>query len=108
MKFVYISAPYNKNIMNVLMAVDVAEKIQTKIPDVAVFLPHLFHHWATYYPDHTEKFWLDLDLAWLTKCDAVYRVSGLSEGADIEVARAKKLGIPVFMSMDELMEWATK
>ena len=38
----------------------------------------------------------------LTKCDAVLRISGDSNGADQDVALAQKLGLKVYFSLDEI------
>jgi len=41
-------------------------------------------------------------MEWITVCDCVLRLEGESPGADAEVVLAKKKGIPVFYSIDEL------
>jgi hypothetical protein len=46
--------------------------------------------------------WLAYSLELVRRCDVVYRMEGESPGADKEVAFAKKLGIPVVYSIDEL------
>lgn len=38
----------------------------------------------------------------LTKCDAVLRIEGASKGADQDVEIAKKLGLKIFYSLDEV------
>ena len=38
----------------------------------------------------------------LTKCDAVLRIEGASKGADQDVAVAKKLGLTIYRSLDEI------
>jgi hypothetical protein len=38
----------------------------------------------------------------LERCDAVLRLPGASRGADMDVARARALGLPVYASVDEL------
>ena len=38
----------------------------------------------------------------LERCDAVLRLPGASRGADMDVARARALGLPVYGSVDEL------
>jgi len=38
----------------------------------------------------------------LARCDAVLRIEGASRGADLDVARARELGLPVYRSLDEL------
>jgi len=37
-------------------------------------------------------------------CDAVLRIGGASRGADLDVARARQLGVPIFTSVNELPE----
>jgi hypothetical protein len=38
----------------------------------------------------------------LKRCDAVLRLPGASRGADMDVARARALGLPVYHHIDEL------
>ena len=38
----------------------------------------------------------------LSRCDAVLRIPGASRGADMDVAHARELGLPVFTSVDEI------
>ena len=38
----------------------------------------------------------------LERCDAVLRLPGASRGADMDVARARALGLPVYANVDEL------
>jgi hypothetical protein len=38
----------------------------------------------------------------LDRCDAVLRIPGDSRGADMDVARARELGLPVYFEVDEL------
>jgi hypothetical protein len=38
----------------------------------------------------------------LSKCDAVFRIPGASTGADIEVAKAREMGLPVFTDLNEV------
>jgi hypothetical protein len=38
----------------------------------------------------------------LERCDALLRLPGASRGADLDVARARALGLPVLTSVDEL------
>jgi hypothetical protein len=46
--------------------------------------------------------WMAYDLDWVTRCDALVRLPGVSPGADREVAQAQKYGIPVFTPMQAL------
>lgn len=38
----------------------------------------------------------------LGRCDAVLRIAGQSAGADLDVARARELGLPVYTTVDEI------
>ncbi len=48
--------------------------------------------------------WLEVDLPWVAAADAVLRLPGESRGADQEVVLARELGIPVYLSVDELVK----
>lgn len=45
--------------------------------------------------------WLDVDLPWVGIADLVLRLPGESKGADMEVAHAIKMGVPVVYSVQE-------
>ncbi len=49
--------------------------------------------------------WLQIDLPWVAVSDCVLRLPGESVGADMEVAEADRLGIPVFHSIEEVVAW---
>jgi len=55
----------------------------------------------------THADWLKVDFEFIRRCDAVLRLPGESVGAEAEIAEAKRLGIPVFYSGEELIAWAT-
>lgn len=106
MKHVYLAGPYSHKLTNVTRAIEVAESMQRENKKLIVFVPHLYHYWSRLFPDHTEKHWLNTDISWLKKCDAVYRMAGKSEGAEIEVRMAIELRIPVFYDFDNLIKWS--
>jgi len=101
-KIVYIAGPYTKGdvAMNVREAIMYAKKLLENgfIP----FVPHLSHFWDMIFPkDHDE--WLEYDLQILSRCDIVLRIPGKSSGAKREIKEAKKLGIPVYDDLQELI-----
>jgi len=55
----------------------------------------------------TEKMIKDVSMGWLERCDAILVLSRYrkSEGTLAEIARAKELKIPVFYSMDDLLDY---
>jgi len=38
----------------------------------------------------------------LSRCDAVFRIPGASRGADLEVAKAKEMGLPVYTDIEDI------
>lgn len=100
---VYIAAPYTKGdaCLNVRAAIQAAEELieAGHVP----FVPHLTHLWHLIVP-HGYEFWLEYDLVWLEVCDAVLRLPGESAGADVEVHVARKYGMPVFFSTEEVCD----
>jgi hypothetical protein len=55
---------------------------------------------------HDFEFWMDKDMMWITKCDALLRTPGDSAGADREVLHAIRLGIPVYYSLEDIPDAA--
>jgi hypothetical protein len=52
--------------------------------------------------------WLASDLPWVECAEAILRLPGSSEGADLETDHAKAHGIPVFHSTFHLERWREK
>lgn len=38
----------------------------------------------------------------LSKCDAVFRIPGASNGADLECAKAKEMGLPIYTDLNDV------
>jgi hypothetical protein len=101
---VYIAGPmYTSGDMgeNIRAALKAATELRKN--GCLVFIPHLCFFWDFVMPQ-SRQFWIDYDLDWLSCCNAVLRLSGKSEGADLEVKRAKELGIPVYTSVKSLLK----
>ena len=98
---VYVAGPYTgaDPAVNVRAAILVGARLLDAghVP----FIPHLTHFWHLVSPRPYED-WMQLDMAWIEVCEAMFRIPGESAGADREVARAKELGIPVFHDLDGL------
>lgn len=105
MKKVYIAGPYTKGdvAMNVRAAIWAGDLLAGA--GYAPFIPHLTHFWHLVCP-RVWEFWLEQDLAWLEVCDCVLRLPGESAGADLEVKRAEELGIPVYLTPEQI--WANE
>lgn len=101
---IYVAGPYSAKDkhrveVNVANAVACAENISRM--GHTPFIPHLTHFWHKLF-DHDYEFWMQQDLQWLRLCDAVFRMPGVSNGADREVAVARTIGIPVFYHYNEI------
>ena len=103
---VYISGPItqgNRNI-NYFQAVEAERKLMLAgfaplNPMRSMTLPFAWQE------DMPHELWLQVDLPWVECADAVYRLPGVSKGADLECKHAEALGIPVFISAKSLEAW---
>jgi len=102
-KRIYIAGPYTKG--DVVVNVRAAILAGNKLAQVGYmpFIPHLNHFWHLLCPRFVE-FWYQYDLAWLELCDCLLRLPGESVGADLEVERAKELGILIYWSLETALE----
>lgn len=67
------------------------------------FCPHTHSaHNEVIAPDLPPEYWYELDLRFLTICDAILVLPGESRGVKREIAEAEAWGIPVFHSLEEL------
>ncbi len=99
---IYVAGPYTKGdvAVNVRNAIAMADELADD--GFAPYVPHFTHFWHMLHPRPYE-FWLDHDNQFLPLCDGVFRLDGLSNGADKEVELAVRLGIPVFHELDALL-----
>lgn len=102
---VYIAGPLTKGdqYVNARTAILAGDRVQAAGHDV--FIPHLSVAWQMISP-HDYEWWMRWCLAWLSQCQALIRIPGESSGGDREVAEARRLGIPVFESVDEFLHSA--
>jgi len=104
-KLVYISGPISvgSQFRNVQLAIDAANELL----DAGIYAhcPHLTCFMEMTRPrQHRE--WMRLDIeAILPRCNAVWRLPGISVGADEECREARRLGIPVFDQFSEVVRW---
>lgn len=116
---VYISSPYTNGdaAINVRCSMEVAALLRQS-KTVIPITPLLCHFEHLFFPQSYDN-WLDYDLALIRSCaDALLRVDAIyeplnyhqseSNGADLETDLASDLGLPVFFSVDECLDWATR
>jgi hypothetical protein len=103
MKYIYIAGPYSKGdpVINTGEAIK-AGNLLAGIGYIP-FIPHLTLFWHLIYPQEIE-FWYEYDMAWLKKCDGLLRLPGESQGADREVATARIFGMPIYYSIQEVID----
>lgn len=102
-RYVYVAGPFTSDPEgNVNLAIETGEHLSRL--GVYPFIPHLFYFWDKEYT-HAYEFWIDQSMAWMGRCDAVYRIRGQSRGADAEERIARELKMPVFYHLDDLSEY---
>jgi hypothetical protein len=101
MKKIFISSAYSigDQAENVKRQIDTANLLLDL--GFAPYTPLLCHFLHLHQPRDYDT-WLKLDIEYLKCCDAVLRLPSESMGADLEVKEAKRLGIPVYYSVDLL------
>lgn len=104
---VFISGPYSKGDKET--NVEIAMRIANKLLDhgFAPYCPHLTHYLHSL-QERAYLEWILYDLRWLLSCDALLRIPGESQGADIEVTYAKAKGMPVFYNLRDLLNYRNK
>lgn len=101
---VYIASKYSDG--------DPEENVKTQITMGNILIDHGFNPFVPLLTHYLHKeqprpynYWLGALIEWLKMCDCVLRIPGNSSGADIEETIAKKLNIPVFYSVDDLLKY---
>jgi hypothetical protein len=101
---IYVSGPLTTGHTptNIRNALETAYMLMTS--GYSVIVPHekALLMEALYPMSYVE--WLRYDFKCLLACDAVYRISGESRGADLEVQFAESRGIPVFSQLIDLVK----
>lgn len=106
-KYVYVAGPITKGdtLMNIRRGIDTGADL--KKLGFAPFIPHYDYPAYMWRPDAWDyESCLDYDFDWLLRCDAMLRLPGESAGADREEAFCNDNNIPVFYTIDALVEAA--
>jgi len=100
----YISSPYTLGSEgeNVRISLKVADELINE--GFAPFAPLLSHFQHMMFPQDYEV-WMSLDLEWIGACDCLLRLSGESAGADRGVEFARSNEIPVFYTINQMVEY---
>ncbi len=100
---VYVAGPITKGdyMANVRKAIDAAHALREH--GFLPYVPHLSALWHFVHPREYED-WMEQDFAWIEQCHALLRVPGESSGADREMTFAREHNIPVFESIEALVE----
>ena len=104
---VYVACPYTLGDVaeNVKNAIAVTEELYNM--GVNPFNPLLSHFHQMAFP-RSYNDWMRVDYDWIDVCDAVLRIPGISEGADMETRYARNHGKPVFNSIVDLEYYVSK
>lgn len=105
MKYVYVAGPITKGdtLLNIRKGVQVGSELLRR--GFAPLISHLDFYAYMLEPDAWEyEKVLQHDFNWLLRCDAMLRIPGESAGADREEAFCNENGIPVFHSLEDLLE----
>jgi hypothetical protein len=123
---VYIAGPYSAEsrpeiLVNIAMAV--LEAATLRRHGFVVIVPHIE---SLFSEDSMDEFeWIDHGIELVKRCDAVFDIRrglhvqqrlGLcyqcepapSHGTEMEIAEARRRGIPVFETVESLLEWREK
>jgi len=100
---VYVAGPYTigNTADNINLMVQVCDALLTE--GYVPFCPLLNHFWHLICP-RPEKDWLEYDNEWLDVCDCMYRLPGVSAGADREEFRMIEQNKPIFKDFKVLCE----
>lgn len=101
---VYIAGPYANPdpVLNTRRAFEAGLAIY-EVSGCPVIVPHLTLLGHAMFPRDVE-FWYEFDLAQLAKCDLMLRLPGDSTGADREEQCALELGMPIWYSLEDMIE----
>ena len=113
MKRVYVAGPYSAdNVIDVLTNMRRGMRLAYLVLQAgfAPFVPWFDHHFAFMGPVSLDRYYR-YSMSWLEASDAVIVQTlgaAASKGTRAEIARATELGIPVFYSLDELVQWGSE
>jgi hypothetical protein len=103
---VYIASPYTKGdvAVNVRKSMDAFYTLSKKgfVPFSPIAMSHFIH---MIYPLKYDYWLEEWDYEWVVSCDCLLRLEGESYGADEEIKKANEYNIPIFYSIERLLEY---
>jgi hypothetical protein len=110
---IYIAGPYCPQNCTLHQAAKIAQQNVDKAIEVAnrliekghfVFVPHLSHYIHTHSSCHKDygEWWYEEDNTFLEHWATAFFYIKSSKGADAELALARKLGLPIFYSLEAI------
>ncbi|MDE1814391.1 MAG: DUF4406 domain-containing protein [Thaumarchaeota archaeon] len=98
---IYIAGKYSGTMEEIKYNVNMAEYWGMQVADKCNYplVPHLLGYMSQ--ENHTYYYWTNLDNIALKKSDAVF-ITSHSKGSDAELELAKKLGKPIYYSIDQV------
>ena len=113
MKRVYVAGPYSADdVIGVFTNMRRGMRLAYLVLQAgfAPFVPWFDYQFSLMGPVSLERYY-QYSMPWLEASDAVIVQelgAAKSKGTQAEIARATELGIPVFYSLDELMQWGSE
>lgn len=112
-KRVYVAGKYSdSNVIGVLNNIreGIKASVEVLIAGFAPFCPWLDYQFQFFDKTLTVEDYYRYSLAWLEVSDAILVLpnSGNSKGTQMEIVRAKELGIPIFYDLASLKEYARR
>ena len=102
---VYVCGPITKGNMTDNIGRGIKAGAELMAAGFVPYIPHLDFMAAIMCPNEfSYEAILTADLEWISRCDAILRLPGESPGGNREVAYAKKIGVPVFYTLKDLVE----
>jgi uncharacterized protein DUF4406 len=106
---IYVAGPMTHNFIGGLIdAIDVGAKLIEMghvpyMPQLSMLVDVRKSHSADLVPGtRLYEAWMKFDFRVIDMADAVYKLPGMSTGADREVAYCEQLGKPVYYSLDQV------
>lgn len=107
MKRVYVAGAYSAdNVLKVFENMRAGMVLAREVLDAgyAPFVPWFDYHFSMIAPGMTLQQYYNYSMAWLEASDAMILVPGweTSNGTKAEIARARELKIPIYISLEDL------